>query len=183
MAVGRDGRDFMGLLLAVNLVVYLIIVVLAGCSLDIYIDVEQNNPHLGVNPTTTFVLMFGLIAGVIGACSVITGIMHFYAWGSGSLAEASSLGNISWALIALAFGLGCKEIILGGHRGKPLQVLEALIVIAMVSQLLYIGVLHAGMFYSRYRPYYRSYSSNYRGRGGGTDTTHEPQTTDTQTIA
>ncbi|KAF5750027.1 hypothetical protein HS088_TW03G00356 [Tripterygium wilfordii] len=104
MAVGRDGRDFMGILLAVNLVANVIILGLAGWSLDKYIDGEQNHPHLDGNTTTSFVLMFALIAGVVGACSVIAGIMHFYAWRNESLAEAFSLGIISWALTALAFG-------------------------------------------------------------------------------
>ncbi|KAF5749913.1 hypothetical protein HS088_TW03G00240 [Tripterygium wilfordii] len=182
MAVGRDGRDFMGLLLAVNLVVYLIILGLAGWSHDKYIDGEQNHPHLGGNTSTNFVLLFALIAGVTGACSVITGIMHLHAWRSDSLAGASSLGIISWALTTLAFGLVCKEIILGGHRGKRLQTLEAFIIIAMASQLLYVGVLHAGMFYSRYGPYYRSYNNNHGGSSGVVETSYEPQKTDTETI-
>ncbi|KAK6255690.1 hypothetical protein SCA6_016995 [Theobroma cacao] len=36
------------------------------------------------------------------------------------LAAAASLAIISWAVTALAFGLVCKEIISGGHRGKRL---------------------------------------------------------------
>ena len=45
MATGRGGRSLMGPLLAVNFVVYLIILGLAGWSLDKYIDGEQNHPR------------------------------------------------------------------------------------------------------------------------------------------
>lgn len=45
MALGRVGKNFMAPLLAVNLVVHLIVVGLAGWSLDKYIDGEQNHPR------------------------------------------------------------------------------------------------------------------------------------------
>ncbi|EOY04229.1 AWPM-19-like family protein, putative [Theobroma cacao] len=101
-------------------------------------------------------LIFALIAGVIGACSVLDGVVHYLSWRSDSLAAAASLAIISWAVTALAFGLVCKEIILGGHRGKRLQTLEAFITISLASQLLYVVLLHVGMFNSRYGPGYGS---------------------------
>ncbi|KAL6139987.1 hypothetical protein ACLB2K_058288 [Fragaria x ananassa] len=91
-------------LLAVNLVVHLIVVGLAGWSLDKYIDGEQNQPHLGGNTSTSFMLIFALIAGTFGACSVIIGMMHLRAWKHESHAAAASVAIISWAMIALAFG-------------------------------------------------------------------------------
>lgn len=45
MAIGRGGKSLMGPLLAVNFVVYLILLGLAGWSLDKYIDGEQNHPR------------------------------------------------------------------------------------------------------------------------------------------
>lgn len=51
--------------------------------------------------------------------------------------------------------LACKEIHLGGHRGWRLRVVEAFIIILTFSQLLYLMLLHAGMFSSRYGPGYR----------------------------
>ncbi|XP_050384015.1 membrane protein PM19L-like [Argentina anserina] len=139
-------------LLAVNLVIHLIVVGLAGWSLDKYIDGEQNHPHLGGNTSTSFMLIFALIAGAFGACSVIVGIMHQRAWQHESHAAAASLAIISWAMIALAFGFVCKEVILGRHRGKRLQTLELLIVISLLSQLLYLVLLNAGLFKRRYGP-------------------------------
>ncbi|KAJ8775362.1 hypothetical protein K2173_023127 [Erythroxylum novogranatense] len=177
MAAGRVARGLMGPLLAGNLVVYLIILGLSGWSLDKYINGEQNHPHLGGNPSTSFMLVFALIAGVTGACSVLAGLMHLCAWRSESLASAGSLATISWGMTALAFGLVCKEIILGGHRGKRLQTLEALIVISLLSQLLYLGVLHAGLFRSRYGPSYCSYGSDCGGKtavDGGPQRTRIP---------
>ncbi|CAB4274449.1 unnamed protein product [Prunus armeniaca] len=121
MAVGRIGRGLMAPLIAVNLVVHLIMLGLAGWSLDKYINGEQNHPHLGGNPSTSFMLIFALIAGVVGACSMLYGWMHLRIWRTDSLAAASSSAIIAQAIVALAFGFVCKEIILGGHRGKRLS--------------------------------------------------------------
>ncbi|KAF5750026.1 hypothetical protein HS088_TW03G00355 [Tripterygium wilfordii] len=52
----------------------------------------------------------------------------------------------------------------------------------MASQLLHVYVLHAGMFYSKYGPDYRSYSSNHGGGNGFVETSREPQKIDTETI-
>lgn len=49
-------------------------------------------------------LMFALIAGAIGECSVLIGFTHLRAWRSDSLATAASSAIISWAITALAFG-------------------------------------------------------------------------------
>lgn len=67
---------------------------------------------------------------------------------------------ISWAITALAFGFECKQILLGGHRGKRLKTLEALIIISLLSQFLYVVLLHAGFFRSRYGPGYHNYGSD-----------------------
>ncbi|GFP84417.1 hypothetical protein PHJA_000585500 [Phtheirospermum japonicum] len=104
MANGRGGRRLMGPLLAVNSVVYLILVGLAGWSLDKYIDGHQDHPHLGGNPSTIFLLIYALIAGVIGACSVFLGFAHLRAWNNVSLASATTAATISCALTGLAFG-------------------------------------------------------------------------------
>jgi hypothetical protein len=46
------------------------------------------------------------MAGVVGACSVLPGLLHVRApWRGDSLAAAVSTGLVSWALSALAFGL------------------------------------------------------------------------------
>ncbi|GMI85485.1 hypothetical protein HRI_002217800 [Hibiscus trionum] len=175
---GRACRSLMPTLLAVNMVVYLIVLGLAAWSVDKYINGEQNHPHLGGNPSTSFMLIFGLIGGVIGACSVITGLFHHFAWTHHSLAASASSAIVSWAVTALAFGLVCKEIVLGGHRGKRLQTLEAFITISVASQLIYVVLLHAGMFNSRYGPGYGSSG----GRCGNiTMTVHETRKSSSNT--
>lgn len=137
MATGRGGKSLIGPLLAVNFVVYLILLGLAGWSLDKYIDGEQDHPRqfslfifcfinlskygvadfvvwhvlhvlesidLGGNPSTTFLLTFALIGGLIGACSLFAGLLHLRAWHSSTLDSASSSAFISWAITALTFG-------------------------------------------------------------------------------
>ena len=104
MAAGRRGKDLIGPLLVVNLVVFLIVLGLAGWSLDKFINGEQNHPRmlsltlsnsyftwvslrlltvcvcatclisytdLGGNSSTSFMLIFALIAGVVGACFLL----------------------------------------------------------------------------------------------------------------
>ena len=67
------------------------------------------------------------------------------AWGQPRhqpLLRARGLGHHA----ALAFGLACKEIHVGGYRGWRLRVLEAFIIIPAFTQLLYVMALHAGLF-------------------------------------
>ncbi|PON93495.1 AWPM-19-like [Trema orientale] len=184
MTIGMGVRDLLGPLLAVNLVVHLIVLGLAGWSLDKYINGEQNHPHLGGNPSTSFMLMFALIAGVVGASSLLSGLMHLRAWRSESLASASSSALVSWALTALAFGLVCKEIILGGRRGKRLQTLEAFIVISLLSQLLYLVLLHGGVYSRTYGPGYRNNEGqqDHDQRHHGIAIGHETQKTGTPSV-
>ncbi|XP_073288980.1 membrane protein PM19L-like isoform X2 [Primulina huaijiensis] len=127
----------MGPLLTVNFVVYLIVVGLVGWSLDKYIDGEQNHPRkyytfppslylespcssnwancadVGGNPST---LIFALLAGTTGLYSVFQGYMQARVWNNVGLASAATSTIISWGITALAFGLLCKQIIVGGHR-------------------------------------------------------------------
>lgn len=49
-------------------------------------------------------LVFALLAGVVGFCSLLSGLIHLRAWRSDSLASAQSLAAISWAITAIAFG-------------------------------------------------------------------------------
>ncbi|KAK1440606.1 hypothetical protein QVD17_06435 [Tagetes erecta] len=156
MEVGKIGRGLMVPMMIANFVVYVIVVALAAWSIDKYIDGQQNHPNLGGNPSTTYMLEFGLLGGATGLCSLVIGIMHHRAWRSTSLASASSSAFISWAITAIAFGFAWKEIKMGGRRGKRLQTLELLITISTFSQLLYLMLLHAGVFSRKYGPDYLS---------------------------
>lgn len=65
----------------------------------------------------------------------------------------------------------CKEIDIGGYRGWRLKVVEAFIIILTFTQLLYVLLLHAGVFSSKYGPGYRD--SDY-GMGPAAGTTADP---------
>ncbi|KAL1569798.1 hypothetical protein AAHA92_01232 [Salvia divinorum] len=119
MAYG-GGRRLMGPLVVVNAVVCVILVGLSAWSLDKYIDGNQNHPYLGGNPSTIFLLVYALIAGVMCSCSLILGFAHLRLWTDLTLAVATTSAIFSSALTALAFGLVCKQIAMGGHRGQRL---------------------------------------------------------------
>ncbi|KAL8472559.1 hypothetical protein ACS0TY_029675 [Phlomoides rotata] len=156
MAYGRDGRRLMGPLLMVNSVVCLILLGLAGWSLNKYIDGHQNHPHLGGNPSTIFLLVYALIAGAIGGGAVLSGYIHLRVWSNVSLATATTSAIISWAVTALAFGLVCETGLFASRLQweDTEQTLEAFVALSGLSQLLYLLLLHAGMFSSRYGPAY-----------------------------
>ncbi|KAI3976203.1 hypothetical protein MKX01_019149 [Papaver californicum] len=131
MTTDNTGRGLISPLLAVIFVMYLIVLGLASWSLDKYINGEQHHPHLGGNPATSFTLVFALLASVLGVASVITGLLHHRVWRSETLGSAASLAIISWAITAhlwvyiciqTALVLACKEIALGGHRGRRLVI-------------------------------------------------------------
>lgn len=63
--------------------------------------------------------------------------------------------------------LACKEIHVGGYRGWRLRVLEAFIIILTFSQLIYVLLLHAGMFSGKYGPGYRDPDTYGMGAGQG----------------
>ncbi|XP_030470086.1 membrane protein PM19L-like [Syzygium oleosum] len=153
MAAG--GRNVAGPLLFLNLVMYLIVVGFASWCLNHLINGQTGHPSFGGNGATMFFLIFALLASVVGIISKLAGASHIRAWRNDSLAAAASSALIAWAITALAFGLACKEINVGGHRGWRLRVLEAFIIILTFTQLLYVLLLHAGLFNSRFGPGYR----------------------------
>ncbi|KAK6929699.1 AWPM-19-like [Dillenia turbinata] len=161
------GRNLAGPLLFLNFAMYIIVIGFASWSVNKYINGQANHPGLGGNPATFFFLIFALLAGVVGAVSKLSGANHIRAWRSDSLAAAGSSSLVAWALTALAFGFAWKEIDIGGHRGWRLKVLEAFIIILTVTQFLYILLLHAGVFSSKYGPGYRN--TDHAMGGGVTD--------------
>lgn len=153
--MGFVGRTLAAPLLFLNLIMYIIVVGFASWALNHFINGQVNHPGLGGNGATLFFLIFALLAGVIGVASKVAGGNHIRAWRSDSLAAAAAAAVVAWAVTALAMGLACKEIHLGGYRGWRIRVLEAFIIILTFTQLLYLLMLHAGVFNSRYGPGYR----------------------------
>ncbi|KAL3506258.1 hypothetical protein ACH5RR_031640 [Cinchona calisaya] len=149
------GRSLAAPLLFLNLIMYFIVLGFASWCLNRYINGQTNHPSFGGNGATPFFLTFAILASVLGIASKLAGGNHLRAWRSDSLAAAGSSSLVAWAVTALAFGLACKEINVGGWRGWRLKVLEAFIIVLGFTQLLYVMLVHAGMFSSRYGPGYR----------------------------
>lgn len=78
--------------------------------------------------------------------------------------------------------LACKQIHLGGHRGWRLRVVEAFIIILTFTQLLYLILIHAGLYSSRYGPGYHDTDYGHGHGVGGTtgDPMHKPATAGTR---
>ncbi|KAJ0080832.1 hypothetical protein Patl1_10103 [Pistacia atlantica] len=93
------------------------------------------------NAATGFFVTYALIAGVVGAASVIAGVNHIRNWNADSLPSAVTAATIAWSLTLLAMGFACKEIDLRIRNAK-LRTLEAFLIILTVTQLLYIAAIH-----------------------------------------
>ncbi|EXC58967.1 hypothetical protein L484_000734 [Morus notabilis] len=131
------GRNIAAPLLFLNLIMYFIVVGFASWCLNRFINGQTNHPSGN----------------------------HIRAWRNDSLAAAAALSLIAWAITALAFGFACKQINIGGHRGWRLRVLEAFVIILTFTQLMYVLLLHAGTFSSKYGPGYRDTDYGIRERG------------------
>ncbi|XP_044455080.1 membrane protein PM19L-like isoform X3 [Triticum aestivum] len=129
-------RSMVAPLLVLNLVMYIVVIGLASWNLNHFINGTTNYAGVAGNGATFYFLLFAILAGV----------HHVRTWRGDSLATSASSALVAWAITALAFGLACKEIHVGGHRGWRLRVLEAFIVILAFTQLLYVMALHAGLF-------------------------------------
>ncbi|XP_061351016.1 membrane protein PM19L-like [Gastrolobium bilobum] len=170
------GRNVAGPLMFLNLIMYLLVLGFASWCLNRFINGQTHHPSFGGNGATMFFLTFSILASVLGVVSKFIGGNHLRMWRSDSLAGAGATSIIAWAVTALAFGLACKEINIGGHRGWRLRIVEAFIIILTFTQLLYVLLIHAGLFSSRYGPGYRD--GDYGGttgepiHKGGTAGTH-----------
>lgn len=189
-------------------------------------------------------LVFALLAGVVGFCSLLSGLIHLRAWRSDSLASAQSLAAISWLLQPLLLGISNSNMIFkrviyqyhhhnlyvhtymlmqiciqGNHirwaQRKTLskrvfkpkirhfyvyvcfsnqnetavtlvllqQTLETFIVISLLSQFLYVVLLHAGVYNSSYGPGYRNLTEDDHGTASvSMDDHHQHQKTGTPAV-
>ncbi|KAJ4874027.1 AWPM-19-like family protein [Raphanus sativus] len=161
------GRNIAAPLLFLNLIMYLIVLGFASWCLNRYINGQTNHPSFGGNGATPFFLTFSILAAVIGIASKLAGANHIRFWRNDSLAAAGSSSIVAWAVTALAMGLACKQINIGGWRGWRLRMIEAFIIILTFTQLLYLLLIHAGAFSSKYGPGYRDrdYARGDQGHG------------------
>ncbi|GLJ44508.1 hypothetical protein SUGI_0934300 [Cryptomeria japonica] len=160
----RIVKSLAGFLLVLNLCMYVTVAAIAGWALNNAIDHHYvTGPKSSIpvgfsfsplffpigNEATGFMVIFSLIAGVVGAASCVSGLHHLRVWTAESLASTVSSAMTAWALTLLAMGLACKEIHLHG-RSPKLITLEAFIIILSATKLFYMMAIHVGFFAGNY---------------------------------
>ncbi|XP_039125928.1 membrane protein PM19L-like [Dioscorea cayenensis subsp. rotundata] len=147
-------KHIAALLLFLNLCMYIILAAIGGWALNIALDrafIIGEDLKLPAyftpiffpigNAATGFFVLFSLIAAVVGAASMLTGINHISSWNNNSLASAASSAITAWSLTLLAMGLACKEIAIE-RRNARLRTMEAFTIILSATQLFYILAIH-----------------------------------------
>ncbi|PIN15494.1 hypothetical protein CDL12_11861 [Handroanthus impetiginosus] len=86
------------------------------------------------NMATGFVVIFSLIAGVVGFTTSTTTIYNVMRWNASNLDAAATSSVITWLLTLLAMGLACKEIDTG-WTGSNLRTLETILIVLIGTQL------------------------------------------------
>ncbi|XP_057866789.2 membrane protein PM19L isoform X1 [Cryptomeria japonica] len=157
-------KSLAGFLLLLNFCMYVTVAAIAGWALNKAIDHHyvagpKNSIPVGFsfspllfpigNEATGFMVIFSLIAGVVGAASCLSGLHHLRVWTAESLASTASSAITAWALTLLAMGLACKEIHLHG-RSPKLVALEGFIIILSATKLFYMMAIHIGFFAGNY---------------------------------
>ncbi|KAF5752773.1 hypothetical protein HS088_TW01G00691 [Tripterygium wilfordii] len=148
-------KNVAALLLVLNFCMYVIVLGIGGWAMNRAIDHGfiigpgyELPAHFSPiyfpmgNAATGFFVTFALIAGVVGAASVISGLNHIRSWSVESLPSASTAATIAWSLTALAMGFAWKEIDLN-IRNARLRTMEAFLIILTVTQLLYLAAIHS----------------------------------------
>lgn len=180
MALGSVMKSVARFFLLLNLCMYAIVGAIAGWALNSALDHTYSTGHgrshpVGFSPlyfpmgneATGFMIIFALIAAVVGASSCLSGIQHLRVWTAQSLASSTASSMTAWALTLLAMGLVIKEIHIG-HRNTKLKTLESFIIILCGTKLFYILLIHAGFFGGNYCSYEDTYVATIT-------TTAEPQ--------
>eukprot|EP00253_Pinus_taeda_P036612 PITA_36612 len=157
MAKGEGAKPIAGFLLVLNFCMYTIVCGTAGWAINEAIKHEiitgvgipLPNPLWALyfpmgNAATGFLVIFALIAGVVGAASCISGMHHMRLWSEHSLSAVASSAMTAWALTLLAMGLAFKEIHLHG-RNSHLKTMEAFVIILSATQFFYILLIHSGI--------------------------------------
>jgi hypothetical protein len=173
-------KSLAGFLLLLNFCMYVVVGAIAGWALNKALDHTYYTGHrralpVGFSPiyfpmgneATGFLVVFALIAAVVGAASCLSGLHHLRVWGAQSLASSAASSMTAWALTLLASGLACKEIHIGGRNTK-LRMLESFLIILCGTKLFYILLIHAGFFGGNYCSYQDTYVAT-------NTTTAEPQ--------
>ncbi|RAL44295.1 unnamed protein product [Cuscuta campestris] len=96
------------------------------------------------NMATGFVVIYSLIAGVVGFITSVAAFLNLTGaqWDSPNLHSAAASSLVSWLLTLLAMGVACKEISLG-WTDSNLRTLEIILIILSGTQLFCTGAIHA----------------------------------------
>ncbi|TKY54068.1 AWPM-19 protein [Spatholobus suberectus] len=156
MASGGS-KSVASILLALNLVLYFIVLVIASWAVNH--GIQRSGETASVlslparifpiyfpmgNMTTGFFVIFSLVAGVVGFTTSLTGLHNIFQWNAPNLHAAAMSSLTTWALTLLAMGFACKEIELG-WTDSNLRTLEMITIIVTATQLLCTGVIHVGV--------------------------------------
>lgn len=155
-SAGRRGLLFpMAILLGL---IYIVIACLSGYLFNRYVDAGLNQAAiLGVptnhgddsfvaNAVVLYLILFTLIASMVGLASSIMGTYHGARFRDHSASGAAAAHWIALLLNLLAFGIACKTLershIGGGNIGRIVKTVASLQIIAGVLQLLYTIMHH-----------------------------------------
>ncbi|KAJ7954979.1 AWPM-19-like family protein [Quillaja saponaria] len=155
--VSGGSKSVASILLVLNLVLYFVVTVIAAWATNHGIErTHETASVLSIparifpiyfpigNMATGFLIIFSLIAGVVGFTTSITGLHNVFQWNAPNLHTAATSSLTTWALTLLAMGFACKEIELG-WTDSNLRTLETMTIIVTATQLLCTGVIHVGV--------------------------------------
>ncbi|TMW87984.1 membrane protein PM19L [Solanum lycopersicum] len=156
MASGA-GKSAAFMLLVLNVFLYFIVAVISGWAVNHAIErSEATASSLSFpakifpiyfpfgNMATGFLIIFSLIAGVVGFISSLTGIHNVIQWNAPNLYAAAFSSLTTWLLTLLAMGLACKEINMGWSDSN-LRTLETMLIILGGTQMFCTVAIHAGI--------------------------------------
>ncbi|XP_059630423.1 membrane protein PM19L-like [Cornus florida] len=151
-------------LLILNLILYFIVIILATWAVNYGIQTHDEIAYLSTparifpmyfpfgNMATGFLVIFSLVAGIVGFTTSITGISNLREWDYPNLLTTAASSLTTWFLTLLAMGLACKEINMGWTDSdysfpnlthSNLHALEACIIILSWTQLFYVVAIQA----------------------------------------
>ncbi|XP_055818151.1 membrane protein PM19L [Solanum dulcamara] len=156
MASGA-GKSAAFMLLILNVLLYFIVTVISGWAVNHAIERSHETAStLSIpakifpvffpfgNMATCFLIIFSLIAGVVGFITSLTGIHNVIQWNAPNLHAAAFSSLTTWLLTLLAMGLACKEID-KRWTDSNLRTLETILIILGGTQMFCTAAIHAGI--------------------------------------
>ncbi|XP_019156895.1 PREDICTED: uncharacterized protein LOC109153482 [Ipomoea nil] len=142
------------MLLSINTILYFIVIVAASWAVNHGIVKSRETASVLPMPArifpiyfpfgnlaTGFVIIYSLLAGIVGFITSLNGLHNLAQWDSASQHAAAASSLISWLLTLLAMGLACKEISIG-WTDSNLRTLETVLIILSGTQLFCTGAIH-----------------------------------------